>query len=401
MLTIVPSCSVPWSANVIEIHSSVFILQLTAPRPSLQSMQSASESAPQCLLLERRDGDCQLMDSTAELDSPQERPGETALQGAESEGQSAVKDEGAEEARPEEAGEEGETLPTPLPPESSEGQQIPTTDSLGDQELRPKTSSPVPNLIPAHDSASAFANGNVSPPADSSQSPMPQIGEYSTYQELMDPESDSGYPDRSTEPHFLHIARPDGSLGNMERVQSPADDILWKENGAQGAETAPDISTTNEAVTEGRRDPVRRLSRIPVLAPEVDPVLDLLTAISAKEKLLQKKAYQTESWQPPPDKRQAAALLGEQSSASERSQDDRAPLSDEESCLGSQSELQSSRQGEEPGSVSPSTSPVSRKSKIPRPVSVPSAEQLVPSSAPFLPHPPPGKPPSRSSIDGR
>ncbi|XP_058843224.1 tau-tubulin kinase 2-like isoform X2 [Acipenser ruthenus] len=386
--------------SVIRI-SRAQLQQLTAPRPSLQSMQSASESAPQCLLLERRDGDCQLMDSTAELDSPQERPGETALQGAESEGQSAVKDEGAEEARPEEAGEEGETLPTPLPPESSEGQQIPTTDSLGDQELRPKTSSPVPNLIPAHDSANAFANGNVSPPADSSQSSMPQIREYSTYQELMDPESDSGYPDRSTEPHFLRIARPDGSLGNMERVQSPADDILWKENGAQGAETAPDISTTNEAVTEGRRDPVRRLSRIPVLAPEVDPVLDLLTAISAKEKLLQKKAYQTESWQPPPDKRQAAALLGEQSSASERSQDDRAPISDEESCLGSQSELHSSRQGEEPGSVSPSTSPVSRKSKIPRPVSVPSAEQLVPSSAPFLPHPPPGKPPSRSSIDGR
>ncbi|XP_041122487.1 tau-tubulin kinase 2 isoform X4 [Polyodon spathula] len=370
------------------------LTQLTAPR---QSMQSASESAPQCLLLERRDGDCQLMDSTAELDSPQERPGEMALRGTESEGQSAVKDEGAEESRPEEAGEEGETLPAPLPLETSEDQQVPTTDSLGDQELKPKTSSPVPNLI----SASAFASGNVSTPANSSQSPVPQIGEYSTYQELMDPESDSGYPDRSTEPHFLRIARPDGSLGNLKRVQSPAEDILWKENGAQGAETAPDISATNEAATEGRRDPVRRLSRIPVLAPEVDPVLDLLTAISAKEKLLQKKGYQTESWRPPPDKRQAAALMGEQSSASERSQDDRAPLSDEESCLGSQSELQSSRQGEEPGSVSPSTSPVSRKSKIPRPVSIPSTEQLVPSSAPFLPRPPPGKPPSRSSIDGR
>ncbi|XP_041122486.1 tau-tubulin kinase 2 isoform X3 [Polyodon spathula] len=379
--------------SVIRI-SRAQLQQLTAPR---QSMQSASESAPQCLLLERRDGDCQLMDSTAELDSPQERPGEMALRGTESEGQSAVKDEGAEESRPEEAGEEGETLPAPLPLETSEDQQVPTTDSLGDQELKPKTSSPVPNLI----SASAFASGNVSTPANSSQSPVPQIGEYSTYQELMDPESDSGYPDRSTEPHFLRIARPDGSLGNLKRVQSPAEDILWKENGAQGAETAPDISATNEAATEGRRDPVRRLSRIPVLAPEVDPVLDLLTAISAKEKLLQKKGYQTESWRPPPDKRQAAALMGEQSSASERSQDDRAPLSDEESCLGSQSELQSSRQGEEPGSVSPSTSPVSRKSKIPRPVSIPSTEQLVPSSAPFLPRPPPGKPPSRSSIDGR
>ncbi|XP_041132354.1 tau-tubulin kinase 2-like [Polyodon spathula] len=364
------------------------LMQLTAPRPSIQSMQSASESEPQCLLLERRDGDCQLRDRTVELDSPQERPGKTALQGAESEGQNAVKDEGTEEA-----GEERVKLPTPLPPESSEGQQVPTTDSLGDQDLSPKTSSPVPNLIPTHDSASAFANGNASQPTDSSQSPMPQIGEYSTYQELMDPESDSRYPDRSTEPHFLRFAQPDGSLGNMKRV--------WKENGAGGSKTAPDKSATNEAATEGRRDPFRRVSRIPVLAPEVDPVLDLLTALSAKEKLLQKKVYQTESWRPPPDKRQTAGVLGEQSSASERSQDDRAPLSDDESCLGSQSELQSSRQGEEPGSMSSSTSPISRKSKIPRPVSIPSTEQLVHTSAPFLPHPPPGKPSSHSSIDGR
>lgn len=76
------------------------------------------------------------------------------------------------------------------------------------------------------------------------------------------------------------------------------------------------------------------------------------------------------------------------SSASDRSQD-------EDSLMGSRSD----RQGDDAPSLSSSSSPLSRKSRIPRPVhSSSSAEQLA---AQFLPRPPPGKPPCRPTAEGR
>nr|XP_057912503.1 tau-tubulin kinase 2 isoform X2 [Doryrhamphus excisus] len=143
-----------------------------------------------------------------------------------------------------------------------------------------------------------------------------------------------------------------------------------------------------------RKDPNRRQSRIPVLEPSV--LLDPPPPGSAKEKLLQKKAS---SQGPPPspsaspslsDRRAAATVAAlardPLSSASDRSQE-------EDSLMGSRSD----RQGD--ASLSSSSSPLSRRSRIPRPVhAASSAEQLA---AHFLPRPPPGKPPCRNTMEGR
>ncbi|XP_061699787.1 tau-tubulin kinase 2 isoform X1 [Syngnathoides biaculeatus] len=134
--------------------------------------------------------------------------------------------------------------------------------------------------------------------------------------------------------------------------------------------------------------PRPRQSRIPVLEPPPPG--------SAKEKLLLKKA----SNQPPPPSPSASPSLSDRrapaavaslardppSSASDRSQE-------EDSLVGSRSD----RQGD--ASLSSSSSPLSRRSRIPRPVhSASSAERLT---AQFLPRPPPGKPPCRSTVEGR
>ncbi|XP_061157644.1 tau-tubulin kinase 2 isoform X2 [Syngnathus typhle] len=134
--------------------------------------------------------------------------------------------------------------------------------------------------------------------------------------------------------------------------------------------------------------PRHRQSRIPVLEPPPPG--------SAKEKLLQKKANNpvplpSPSASPSLSDRRAPAAVASLardplSSASDRSQE-------EDSLMGSRSD----RHGD--ASLSSSSSPLSRRSRIPRPVHLASsAEQL---GAQFLPRPPPGKPPCRNTVEGR
>ncbi|KAG9336801.1 hypothetical protein JZ751_003149 [Albula glossodonta] len=314
---------------------------LTAPRPSVLSSQSASDSVPQCLLLEKREiMDIQALDNTADMHSPQDRP-----------------------------------LTQPCSPTDPLGERLVNGDPVE------KAPSPVPSLVSSPNSprsprsphsprsprSPVFANGHLSPPADA---PLP---------ELKDPESDSGYPDRSTEP-------------NQHTTLEEA------ERGGGAAEcTAPSSLSPPPAPRRERnreRDPTRRLSRIPVLEPA--HLLDSPPPGSAKEKLLQKKAHHQHGPMPPspslsPPTAAAAVLPRDQlssASASDRSQDD-------ESYLGSRSD----RQGDDAPSLSSSSSPLSRKSKIPRPVApTPVPEQLA---SQFLPRPPPGKPPSRPAVEGR
>ncbi|KPP71385.1 tau-tubulin kinase 2-like [Scleropages formosus] len=313
--------------------------QLTAPRPSVLSSQSASDSVPPGLLLEKRDTDPQPLDSTADLHSPQER------------------------------------LPTqPGSPALPLGERLMNGDSVQ------KAPSPVPSLVSSPGSprsprsprspwsprSPVFANGHLSSPVDTKGE------DGGPFPELKDPESDSGYPDRSIEP--------------IQHTMEEADREVIESTG----------HNSSLLPLAARRDPARRLSRIPILEP--GSLLDTPPPGSAKEKLLQKKAHHhgpaPSSPSPSPslssDKRPPVAALprDQLSSTSDRSQDD-------ESYLGSRSD----HQVDEAPSLSSSSSPMSRKSKIPRPV----APVMVPDhlAAHFLPRPPPGKPPSRPTTDCR
>ncbi|KAF4017347.1 hypothetical protein G4228_008701 [Cervus hanglu yarkandensis] len=169
----------------------------------------------------------------------------------------------------------------------------------------------------------------------------------------------------------------------------------------------------NEHCPPSRKDVVRssfvtRHSRIPVLAQEIDSTFDSSSPVSAKEKLLQKKACQPDLVKLLVEKRQLRSLLGDLSSASDKLLEERlatvpAPFSEEEvftpfSRLAAESHL--SRSAED-SFLAPIISQ-SRKSKIPRPVSWVNTDQ-VNSSTPsqFLPRPPPGKPPMRPGVEAR
>ncbi|KAJ0062887.1 hypothetical protein NL108_008221, partial [Boleophthalmus pectinirostris] len=145
-----------------------------------------------------------------------------------------------------------------------------------------------------------------------------------------------------------------------------------------------------------RKDPHHRQSRIPILEPS--SLFEVAAPGSAKEKLLQKKATHFNNNVPSPtaspslsDRRAqiVASLVPRDplSSGSDRSQD-------EDSLLGSRSD----RQGDEAPSLSSSSSPLSRKSRIPRPVSsAGSSTEQIPGQ--FTPRPPPGKPPTRTTAE--
>ncbi|XP_055087164.1 tau-tubulin kinase 2 [Periophthalmus magnuspinnatus] len=149
-----------------------------------------------------------------------------------------------------------------------------------------------------------------------------------------------------------------------------------------------------------RKEPHQRQSRIPILEPS--SLFEVAAPGSAKEKLLQKKAthFNNNNNVPSPtaspslsDRRAqiVASLVTRDplSSGSDRSQD-------EDSLLGSRSD----RQGDEAPSLSSSSSPLSRKSRIPRPVHSPgSSTEQIPGQ--FTPRPPPGKPPTRTTAESR
>lgn len=205
-----------------------------------------------------------------------------------------------------------------------------------------------------------FVNGHLSPPPNSQRDLN-----HGSIPKLKDSYSDDGHAPDATEPQ--------PSMEESREVnQSPAPSSL----------VAP------------HKDPSRRQSRIPVLEPSL---LELPPPGSAKEKLLQKKASQQGSVPSPTaspslsDRRGpivASLAKDPLSSTSDRSQD-------EDSLMVSRSD----RQGDDAPSLSSSSSPLSRKSRIPRPVhSASSAEQLA---AQFLPRPPPGKPPCRPTVEGR
>lgn len=224
-----------------------------------------------------------------------------------------------------------------------------------------------------------------------------------------------------------------GQVATMQKSKTSKDDDIKSEDlpGLQGdlstflhqegkkEKIAPRNRELFNSVSESehcpssRKDMVRssfvtRHSRIPVLAQEIDSAFESSSPLSAKEKLLQKKAYQPDLLKLLVEKRQLKSFLGDLSSASDKLLEERlatvpAPFSEEEvftpfSRLAIDAPL--SRSAED-SFLSPIISQ-SRKSKIPRPVSWINTDQVnssVPSQ--FLPRPPPGKPPIRPGVEAR
>ncbi|OCT64844.1 tau-tubulin kinase 2 [Xenopus laevis] len=150
-----------------------------------------------------------------------------------------------------------------------------------------------------------------------------------------------------------------------------------------------------------------RHSRIPVLAQEIDTASESSSAISAKEKLLLKKAHQTDLARLLMEKRQIKSFFGDLSSASDKSLEEKSSpaavqLSDDDNFSYPKVITDSNVvKFSEDGTIT-SQSPPSRKSKIPRPVSWTSNDQITSShTTQFIPRPPPGKPPTRPGVEGR
>ncbi|XP_075879277.1 tau-tubulin kinase 2 isoform X1 [Nelusetta ayraudi] len=306
--------------------------QLTAQRPSGLSSQSGSDSAPQCLLLERRgdaDAEAQLaLERTADVFSPQQ------------------------EHLPAHQESPADPLANGNHPARA---QSPVVASRVSSPRSPRSPS-----SPRSPRSPVFANGRLSPPVNSQRDSVS-----GSFPKLRDP----GGGDHEQ------------AVRGEESDQAPDDEAVT--SPAPPSPAAP------------RKDLARRQSRIPILEPS--SLLDLPPPGSAKEKLLQKKASHQGSAPSPSaspslsDRRghiMASLAKDPLSSASDRSQE-------EDSLMGSRSD----RQGDEAPSLSSSSSPLSRKSRIPRPVHpASSAEQLA---AHYMPRPPPGKPPGRSTAEGR
>ncbi|XP_013871970.1 tau-tubulin kinase 2 isoform X2 [Austrofundulus limnaeus] len=343
-LSVGPAGAVPpiTPTSPAEALAEGILTQLTAQRPSGLSSQSGSDSAPQCLALERR-GEVeakaqQIKEHTADISSPQDHvpihpglppdpPAETLLNG------------------------DGHTKA-----------QSPALSRASSPRSPRSTHSPPP-CSPPSPRCSALANGCLCSPVNDQTTVVPP--------KPKDPNSDS----RST-PCATEVQTKEEKGGDVQMAPLQTD-------GPASTPAAP------------RKDPSRKQSRIPVLEPSC--LLELAPPGSAKQKLLQKKASHQGSVPSPTaspslsDRRgpiMASLVRDPLSSNSDRSQD-------EDSLMGSRSD----RQGDEALSLSSSSSPLSRKSRIPRPVHpASSAEQL---NAQFLPRPPPGKPPCRPTAEGR
>ncbi|XP_037342472.2 tau-tubulin kinase 2 isoform X2 [Pungitius pungitius] len=355
------------------------LTQLTAQRPSGPSSQSGSDGGPQCLLLERL-GESeaearQVQEHTADISSPQEhvltRPGTPTDPLAEMLVNGHIHNKAQS---PNRVSSPRSPLSPPLRSPSSPRSPLrspssPRSPLRSPSSPRSPLRSPSSLRSPRSPHSPVFSNGHPPPVGcqrDSSSGANPK---------LKDPEKDSG------------------------PTLCPSEPQLWGEVSREEDDHGPDqtkgpVSSSSSPVAV-RKDPSRRQSRIPVLEPS--SLLELPPAGSAKEKLLQKKANHQGPVPSPTaspslsDRRgPAAASLARDplSSASDRSQD-------EDSLMGSRSD----RQGDDAASLSSSSSPLSRKSRIPRPVHpASSAEQLA---AHFLPRPPPGKPPCRPTAEGR
>ncbi|XP_034015888.1 tau-tubulin kinase 2 isoform X2 [Thalassophryne amazonica] len=323
-----------------EAMAEGVLTQLTAQRPSGLSSQSGSDSAPQCLLLKKRVESEQIRENTAKTSCLQE----------------CVPSHLGTPTDPLIVNGESHTkAQSPVP------SRVTSPHSPSSPCLPPPPHSPCSPRSPHLAHSPVLANGHLSPLANSQRD------------QLKDPEKDPSLSPHATDQNLILI-----------EVNKSADQVADQTSG---------LASSSPAALQ--KDPSRRQSRIPVLEPS--SLLDPPPPGSAKEKLLQKKANHQGSVPSPTaspslsDRRgpMVASLARDPlSSTSDRSQE-------EDSLMGSHSD----RQGDDAPSLSSSSSPLSRKSRIPRPIYPSSSPEML--AAQFLPRPPPGKPPCRPTVDGR
>ncbi|NWR49123.1 TTBK2 kinase, partial [Regulus satrapa] len=434
----------------MEAQAEGALTPITIPRPSVASTQSASESFHYGHQLERREQDGQSVEHTVELSSPKESlPGlvgtEDALPASASrpdlilnisqevldreglvKGSVSVLDcdqkdlhehSGIQEEKElgnipvEEAEEEG--LPvvsedaiemlskeqnSSLPGNSKSAEEEPLTNTEATQESKSRPVCLVPNQDEVLKSI-APKTSELSPSRLNNTHLNRQTSKIATIQE-------NGFHSDKEEVHSQDLKSHQVALTTILQQENKKE-----KNAPRNGELFHCISE-NENSYRSKKDSVKsslvfRQSRIPVLAQEIDSMSDS-SSVSAKEKLLLKKAHQTDLVKLLMEKRQLKSFLGDLSSASDKSLEEKtaaAPVPfSEDDVLASFSRLtldsHFSKQNED-SSLSPS-SPQSRKSKIPRPVSWATTDQVTSSSsAQFFPRPPPGKPPTRPGVEAR
>ncbi|KFO70150.1 Tau-tubulin kinase 2 [Cuculus canorus] len=430
----------------MEAQAEGALTPITIPRPSVASTQSVSESFHCGHQLEKREQDA--MEHTVELSSPKESlPGlvvaEDALPGSASrpdlvlnvsqevlDGEECdnVLDCGQKDLPEQHSGIQEEEELENIPVEEAEEERLPVVSEDSIKMLSKEQNSSLPGNSK---SAEEEPLTNTEAAEESKPRPVCLVPNEDEVLKLIAPKQSEFSPSKLTKPLVNRQAskiapvQENGFHSNKEEVhiqdlkchQVALTTFLHEEdkkekNAPRNGELFHCISE-NENSHRSKKDIVKspfvfRQSRIPVLAQEIDSTLDSSSPVSAKEKLLLKKAHQTDLVKILMEKRQLKSFLGDLSSASDKSLEEKmaatpVPFS-EDDVLSSFSKLtldsHFSKQTED-SSLSPS-SPQSRKSKIPRPVSWTATDQVTSSSSTlFFPRPPPGKPPARPAVEAR
>ncbi|NWT70611.1 TTBK2 kinase, partial [Prunella himalayana] len=434
----------------MEAQAEGALTPITIPRPSVASTQSASESFHYGHQLERREQDGQSVEHTVELSSPKESlPGlvgtEDALPASASRPDlvlnisQEVLDRGGivkesvsvldcdQKDLPEHNGIQEEKELGNIPVEEAEEEGLPVVSEDAIEVLSKEQNSSLPGNSK---SAEEEPLTNTEAAQESKSRPVCLVPNQDEVLKSLAPKTSELSPSRlnnahvnrqaskiaTTEENGFHSDKEEVHSQDLKCHQVALTTILQQENKKE--KNAPrngelfHCISENENSYRSKKDSVKssfvfRQSRIPVLAQEIDSMSDS-SSVSAKEKLLLKKAHQTDLVKLLMEKRQLKSFLGDLSSASDKSLEEKmaaAPVQfSDDDVLASFSRLtldsHFSKQNED-SSLSPS-SPQSRKSKIPRPVSWATTDQVTSSSsAQFFPRPPPGKPPTRPGVEAR
>ncbi|KAF1612632.1 UNVERIFIED_CONTAM: Tau-tubulin kinase 2, partial [Eudyptes pachyrhynchus] len=436
----------------MEAQAEGAITPITIPRPSVASTQSASESFHCGHQLEKREQDAQSMEHTVELSSPKESlPGlvvtEDALPASASrpdlvlnnsqevlDREGLVKecvnvlDCGQKDLPEQRSGIQEEKELENIPVEEAEEERLPVVSEDAIEMLSKEQNSSLPGNSKSAEEEPLM---NTEAAEESKPRPVCLVPSQDEVLKSIAPKTSEFSPPRLTKPHVnrqaskiapvqengFHSDKEEVHIQDLKCHQVALTTFLHQEdkkekNAPRNGELFHCISE-NENSHRSKKDLVKspfvfRQSRIPVLAQEIDSTSESSSPVSAKEKLLLKKAHQTDLVRLLMEKRQFKSFLGDLSSASDKSLEDKmagtpVPFS-EDDVLSSFSRLtldsHFSKQTED-SALSPS-SPQSRKSKIPRPVSWATTDQVTSSSsAQFFPRPPPGKPPTRPGVEAR